>query len=96
MAVVVTVEFETEAQRRFFNHQGTPVPLVAGKGRFTVEENEYGLVLFGIEGTPGTEAKITLSVPASASLEIKGHPIEGRIAATRTVWGDNRFFRVKV
>lgn len=92
----VRVKFETKASTKFFLHKGKNVTLDgSGNGRFNVVADQDDLVLFGIGGAPGTTAKITLSVDPPATLSISGHPIEGKIAQARTVWGDNRFFKVK-
>jgi hypothetical protein len=91
----IKVKFESTGPK-FLLHKGQSVTLnAAGNGSFNVNANEFDLILFGIEGAPGTAAKITLSVTAPAVLEIEGHPIEGKVAQARTVWGGSRFFRVK-
>lgn len=96
MSTQVDVKFETGAERRFLTHKGSFISFDAnGRGSFTVEDNEWDLILFGMEGAPGTTATITLSVPAPATIQISGHPIQGKIAQDKVVWGDSRFFRVK-
>ncbi len=96
MTTQIDVKFETDSSRPFLAHKGRFVPLDnSGKGSFTVQDNEWDLTLFGIDGTPGDTAKITLSVPAPATLEVAGHPIKGKIAQGKIVWGASRFFRVK-
>lgn len=91
----VKVKFETKASQRFIRHKHGPIPLdPAGNGSFMTAVGETDLILFGMTGPPGTTAKITLSVVPPKALQIAGHPIEGKTAQGKTVWGDSRFFRV--
>ena len=86
MPTKVSVTFETKATHRFLLHKGNQVALdAAGKGSFTVQDNEPDLILFGIQGNPGTTATITLSVPAGRRLLISGHPIKKQVAQNRGV-----------
>lgn len=92
----VTVKFETKADEKFLMHRGQHIVFNnQGIGTFKTDKGEFDIILFGIVGSPGTKAKITLSVVPPDSLQIKGHPIEGKIAQGKTVWGSSRFFRVK-
>lgn len=96
MAVAVKVKFDTAAIRRFLVHDGTFVPLDAsGNGTIQVVVDEFDLILFGIEGAPGTTGTITIAPPANHKLEISSHPIQIRVAQGKTRAGDNRFFRVR-
>src|SRR5215218_1897222 len=96
MPVAVKIKFDTAANRRFLVHDGAFVPLDAsGNGTMQVEVNEFDLILFGIEGAPGTTGTITITPPANHKLEISSHPIQIRVAQGKTRAGDNRFFRVK-
>jgi hypothetical protein len=97
MAVPVTIKFENDGTEKFLVHKGSFLIFNANdEGVIQVEENEFDLILFGIHGSSGDAATITLTVDDPAKLEISGHPIKGKIAQGKTVWGDNRFFRVKL
>jgi hypothetical protein len=97
VAVPVTIKFESSGTQKFLVHKGAFLIFDANdEGVIQVGENEFDLILFGIHGSPGDTATITLTVKPPASLEISGNPIKGKIAQGKTVWGDNRFFRVKV
>jgi hypothetical protein len=97
MPTRVDVHFDTEAENKFLRHTTGEVPLdPAGRGSFQAKDDESDLIVFGMEGDPGTTATITLTVPAPAQLEIAGHPIQGTIAQNRRVWGSSRFFTVRV
>jgi hypothetical protein len=97
MAVSVTIKFESSGTEKFLVHKGAFLIFNSkDEGVIQVEENKFDLILFGIHGSPGDTATITLTVQEPAKLEISGHPIKGKIAQGKTVWGDHRFFRVKV
>jgi len=96
MTVPVEITFVSNAQRRFLMHNGNFVAIGAnGKATIQSQLNVFEVLLFGIEGIAGNTATITLTPQAPHTLEISSHPIQGRIAAGKTVWGDSRFFRVK-
>jgi hypothetical protein len=97
MSVPVTIKFESDGTEKFLVHKKQFVLFDANdEAVIQVEENEFDLILFGIHGSPGDTATITLMVKDPAKLEISGNPIKGKIAQGKTVWGDHRFFRVKV
>lgn len=96
MAIPVTIKFESDGDEKFLIHKGAFLIFDENdEGVVQVEENEFDLILFGIRGPSGKKATITLTVEDPAKLEISGNPIKGKIAQGKTVWGDNRFFRVK-
>ena len=96
MRVPVEIEFQTSADRQFLIHDGAFVQVgQGGNAMIQVEENEFDLLLFGVQGAPGITATITLTPPSSHHLEISGHPIQIRIAQGKTRSGDSRFFRIR-
>jgi len=96
MIIPVTVVFQSNGQKRFLMHNGNFVPIEpTGTAVIQCQQNVAELILFGIEGPSGSTATITLTPQAPHILKIVGHPIKGKIAQGKTVWGDNRFFVVK-
>jgi hypothetical protein len=96
MSIPVEVNFQTNGTRNFLMHNGNFIPIVPnGTATLQCQPNVAEIILFGIEGAPGNSATITLQPQAPHTLVIKGHPIKGKIAQGRIVWGDNRFFVVK-
>lgn len=94
MPIPVDVTFQTNGTQRFLMHNGNMVPIAGGTARIQCQPGVFEVILFGIQGSSGDTATITLTPPAGSTLVIQGHPITGRIAQGKTVWGDNRFFRV--
>jgi len=95
MPIEVDIDFQTNASDKFLIHKKAFVPFAGSKGKIQVNPNEFDLILFGIEGAPGSTATITLTPKPPATIEISGHPIKGKIPQGRIRWGDSRIFRVK-
>lgn len=96
MLIRVDITFQSNAQRRFLAHNGNFVPIgSAGTATIQCQQGDTQLLLYGIEGAPGSTGTITLRPQSPHKLLISSHPIQIRIAQGKTLAGGSRFFVVQ-
>src|SRR5262245_57300802 len=92
--VKVAVEFKAKADFKTLFYKGNAVKLDDdGKGELSVPPNQVEVILAELRGAqPGSAVEITLKANPPAKVDMV--EFKSKVAKNRTVWANNRFFRV--